>query len=310
MSRVAVCAVTYLRPHGLARLLEGLAALRFRQVPEPEIEIVVVDNDPARSAQPVCAEWAGRLRWPLRYLPEERRGVSHARNRAVAGAREAGAELLAFIDDDEVPQPAWLDELLRVQAGHRADVVAGPVLQVFEGEVPAWVTRGRFFETPRLATGARKEDPGAGNVLIRVDALRGMDEPFDPRFTLTGGEDTHLFLRLARAGAVMVWADEAVAMEWTPATRTRARWILQRVYRTANTWSACERELHPTPRAAAVRVAKAFARIGFGLATLPVAWVRGRGGIVRSLWYVAWGAGNLTGLTRLRFQEYRTIHGD
>jgi hypothetical protein len=25
---------------------------------------------------------------------------------------------------------------------------------------------------------------------------------------------------------------------------------------------------------------------------------------------VCWGAGNLTGLTRLRFQEYRTIHGD
>ena len=308
--KVAVCAVTYLRPQGLGRLLEGLSALEFQRMPEPEIEVVVVDNDPAGSGRAVCDEWAGRLRWPLRYHREEHRGVSHARNRAVTAARQAGAQLLAFIDDDEVPRPAWLEELLRVQAEHRADVVAGPVLQVFEGQVPGWVRKGRFFESPRLPTGARKEDPGAGNVLIRLAALESMPEPFDPRFTLTGGEDTHLFLRLARAGAVMVWADDAVALEWTPATRTRARWILQRVYRTANTWSACERELHPTAGAVAVRVAKALARIAFGVGTLPVSWVRGRGGVVRSLWYVCWGAGNLTGLTRLRFQEYRTIHGD
>lgn len=307
--KVAICAVTCMRPHGLARLFEGLAALRFEHAPEPEIELVVVDNDPAGSAEPVCAAWSGRLRWPLRYLREPQRGVSHARNRAVAGARDADADFLAFIDDDEVPRPEWLDELLRVQAAHDADVVAGPVLQVFEEPVPAWVERGRFFETRRLPTGAPKADPGAGNVLVRLATLEGMDEPFDPRFTLTGGEDTHLFLRLARAGAVMVWADEAVALEWTPPSRTRARWILQRVYRTANTWSACERELHPTPRAVAVRAAKALARIAFGLAALPVACVRGRAGVVRALWYVCWGAGNLTGLTGLRFQEYRTIHG-
>lgn len=308
--KVAVCAVTYLRPRGLARLLEGLCALRFAGARPPEMEIVVVDNDPARSAEAVCDEWSGRLPWPLRYRHEERRGVSHARNAAVAAAREAGADMMAFIDDDEVPQPGWLSELLRVQAQHGADVVAGPVLPVFEGEVPGWVKRGGFFEAPRLPTGAHKGDPGAGNVLIRMAALRDMPEPFDPRFTLSGGEDTHLFLRLAAAGAVMVWADEAVAHEWTPATRTRARWILQRVYRTANTWSVCEREFHPTLGAAVVRAGKGVARIGIGLATLPVALVRGRAGVVRSLWYVCWGAGNLTGLTRLRFQEYRTIHGD
>jgi GT2 family glycosyltransferase len=308
--KVAVCAVTYLRPRGLARLLEGLCTLRLEGAQPPELEIVVVDNDPARSAEAVCDEWSDRLPWPLRYRHEERRGVSHARNAAVAAAREAGADLMAFIDDDEVPQPGWLSELLRVQARHGADVVAGPVLPVFEGEVPDWVKRGGFFEAPRLPTGTHKRDPGAGNVLIRMAVLGNMPEPFDPRFTLTGGEDTHLFLRLAAAGAVMVWADEAVAHEWTPATRTRARWILQRVYRTANTWSACEREIDPSAGAAAMRVAKGLARIGIGVATLPAALVRGRSGVVRSLWYVCWGAGNLTGLTPLRFQEYRTIHGD
>jgi succinoglycan biosynthesis protein ExoM len=153
------------------------------------------------------------------------------------------------------------------------------------------------------------EHPGAGDVLIRAAALDAHPGPFDPRYTLTGGEDTHLFLRMARAGCVMVWADDAVAHEHTPPERARAGWILRRVYRTANTWSACERELHPSPAALAKRVAKGSARVAFGVATLPFAWVLGRHMLVRSLWYVCFGAGNLTGLTRLRYQEYRGVHG-
>lgn len=307
--KVAVCVTTYLRPQGLTRLFEGLAALCFGRSPRPELEVVVVDNDPERSAAPVCAEWEGRLGWPLRYAPEPRRGVSQARNRAVACAREGGADFIAFIDDDEVPEPDWLDELLRVQAEYDADVVSGPVIQLFEGEVPAWVRKGRFFEPKRFPTGSHRRDPGAGNVLIRVAALEGMEHPFDERFALTGGEDTHLFLRLAHAGRTMVWADDAVAYEWTPPSRTRVKWILLRVYRGANTWSACERELRPDARALAGRVAKGLARIGFGVALLPVSWLFGRHMVVRSLWYVCFGAGNLAGLTGLQYQEYRTTHG-
>ncbi len=305
--KVAVCVVTYLRPQGLERLLRALDGLRFDRGGAPELEVVVVDNDPEGSAAAVCREEAPGLRWPLRYEHEPRRGVSSARNRAVDAARGAG--FIAFIDDDEVPEPTWLEELLRVQAAYDADVVSGPVVQRFEGEVPEWVERGRFFDVRRLPTGAVREDPGAGNVLIRTAVLAGMEAPFDERFSLTGGEDTHLFLRLARAGCRMVWADDALAYEWTPPARTRAGWILRRVYRTANTWSACERELRPEPRALALRVAKGVARIAYGLALLPVSPVFGRHMVVRSLWYVCFGAGNLTGLTGLRYQEYRTTHG-
>lgn len=307
--KVAVCVVTYLRPRGLARLLDGLERLRFERVEMPGVEVVVVDNDPAGSARAVCDAAAPGLRWPVRYAHETRRGVSQARNRAVEEARRGGAEWIAFIDDDEVPDERWLDELLRVREEYGADVVAGPVPPVFEEGAPAWVERGGFFAPRRFATGTRFEHPGAGNVLLRTAVLDGMEAPFDERFALTGGEDTHLFLRLARAGATMVWADEAIAYEWTPPTRTRARWILLRVYRAANTWSACERELDSAPRVLAGRVAKGVARIGFGLALLPVSWIFGRHMMVRSLWYVCFGAGNLTGLTGLRYDEYKTVHG-
>ena len=40
--------------------------------------------------------------------------------------REARGRWLAFIDDDEVPEPEWLAELLRVQRTCGADAVRGP----------------------------------------------------------------------------------------------------------------------------------------------------------------------------------------
>lgn len=306
--RVSVCVLTFRRPFGLRTLLEGLEALEFRRSPEPDLEVVVVDNDPEGTAEEVCAAAAAGLRWPLRCVREARRGISHARNRAVASARP-GTELVAFIDDDMVPSPAWLDELLHAREAYGADVVLGPTLRRFEGEVPAWVRRGGFFGDRRMPTGTAVEHGGIGNSLIDARLLRESAAPFDERLALTGGEDTHFFLRAARAGKRLVWADEAVAYERVPASRATAGWILRRGYRVANTWSWCERELSLTPRVAALRVGKGLARIGMGLAMLPVGALLGRHVLVRGLYQVAFGAGNLAGLLGHHLREYRTTQG-
>jgi succinoglycan biosynthesis protein ExoM len=305
---VSVCIATFRRPQGLARVLRGVSRLTFQKVPRPDAEVLVVDNDPDGSARAVCEELRGEVPWPLRYVSEPRRGLSHVRNRAVERARER-SRLIAFIDDDEEPVPEWLDELLDAQRRFDADVVLGPALRRFEGEVPEWIRRGRFFEDTRYPTGTAVEHGGIGNALIHSRVLPESEPPFDERLALSGGEDTLFFLRLAREGRRMVWSDEAVIHEWIPPTRARAGWILQRVYRWANTWSLCERELRPGLRVALTRLGKGVARIGFGLAMLPVAWLGGRHRLVRSLWHVCYGAGNLTGLAGRRYDEYRVTHG-
>ena len=48
---LAICIATHKRPVGLERLITDLQALTFERCAEPEIEIVVVDNDPACSAK-------------------------------------------------------------------------------------------------------------------------------------------------------------------------------------------------------------------------------------------------------------------
>ena len=66
----------------------------------------------------------------MRYVQEPRRGISYARNTCLDHvARDA--EFFAMIDDDEVPELDWLEQLLCAQARAGADVVRGAVVPVF-----------------------------------------------------------------------------------------------------------------------------------------------------------------------------------
>lgn len=304
--KVAVCVCTLHRPLGLERLLEALGRLTFRG-PAPEVEVVVVDNDPAGSAGPVCREAREALPWPLRWCVEAERGIPQARNRAI---REAGdADCLAFIDDDEVPSPEWLDELLAVMREHDADAVAGPVLPRFEGRVARWLEEGGFFDRPRAPTGTPVEYVGTGNVLFRGALLRSLSPAFDPSLALTGGSDTHLSIRLARRGAKMVWADRAEVTDYVPESRATGRWLLQRSFRSGMVITLAERDVDPSARALATRLAKAFGRVLHGAALLPPSALRGRAAALRALRSASRGVGMLAGTLGVRYQEYRKIHG-
>lgn len=147
---VSICVATYQRPEGLKRLMAGLDRLIFTKLEQPQIEIILVDNDPTCSARTFCEQFQLQFKWSLKYFSEPQRGISYERNKAVAEASDA-ADFILFIDDDEVPEPAWLDELLIAQQAYNADVVAGPSLPFFPvPDTPEWVVKGKFFESPRF----------------------------------------------------------------------------------------------------------------------------------------------------------------
>jgi glycosyltransferase involved in cell wall biosynthesis len=114
---VSIIIPTFRRP---ARALVA-ARSALAQTCSLAFEIVLVDNDPAGSAM-----------GPLRALTDPRITVVHEPGAGVANARNAGlrvarADIIAFLDDDEIAPPAWLGALLRVQKLSGADVVFGPV---------------------------------------------------------------------------------------------------------------------------------------------------------------------------------------
>jgi succinoglycan biosynthesis protein ExoM len=306
--RVAVCVITYRRPQGLQRLLDGLGRQTFTRCPAPELRIIAVDNDPEGSAEAVCRTLQDRPGMTVEYLRESRRGIPFARNAAVLHVG-ASADFIAFVDDDEVPDPRWLDELLHAQAIHQAHVVSGPVISEFEDPPPAWVIRGRFFDRERLSTGAPLTVARTGNVLIKTDVFRAMNPIFDERMALTGGSDTHFFLRVWRAGFKMIWADDAVITEWVSGSRITAGYVLRRGYRTGNTRGICERDFGHARGQRGVGFVRATWWIAKGLLLLPPSLLMGTHAAVRAVRGMCAGAGYFAGRMGARFEEYRVTDG-
>lgn len=272
--------------------------------------VVVVDNDPGEAGRAVVdAARRGGFPYPITYAVEPERNIAHARNLSVALALQQSAEWVAFVDDDELVDPRWLVGLRDAAARFGADVVSGSIRPSCPRDTPAWLTRGKFFGQNEQTTGVWLDLAHTGNVLVEARLLASPQGPFDARFGLTGGSDSHLFMRLRREGARIVSAGEAVTYEQIPASRARAGWVLRRAFRVGNTAILCERGLASGGRPLR-RLGRATLRLGLGVAMLPLALVGGRGLAMEAAWNVVYGVGAYAGLLGYRYREYSRVHGE
>lgn len=227
--RVVVGVPTYRRPQELEALLPMLLA-QAGDLPGRQVEILVVDNDPAASAQEVvAAQDDASVHYALQPLP----GIAAVRNRILdVATHRLGADLVAMIDDDERPEPGWLAALVQTQVRTGAALVAGVVVPRFEGPLDPWVAAGRFhtrFHTQRnIPTGTPIDVAAAGNLLLDARQIRALGHRFDERVGLAGGEDTLFSRELHRRGGSMVWCADAVAVDRVPLERMTRRWVLTR----------------------------------------------------------------------------------
>src|SRR5580700_11309025 len=113
MSEIVVAIPTFRRPKGLERLLLALGLLDTSE----QLRVIVADNDAERREGVEVTERLAQTpyRWRLETLVVPERGIAQARNALVARALAvAGVEYLAMLDDDEWPEPTWLEAFLRV----------------------------------------------------------------------------------------------------------------------------------------------------------------------------------------------------
>lgn len=295
----------------MQRLLQSLKKLTFTRLFTPEIQVVVVDNDPNGEAIGFCDTLRADFAWQLDCYIEPQRGISYARNRAVAAVSKQ-ADFIAFVDDDETPEPTWLEELLLTQVRYSADVVHGPVLPKFQEPVPDWIVKGGFFEPQHKSTGQLLEVAYTNNVLVKADLLQKHSSPFDERFALTGGEDSYFFRNLYAAGCRIVWANDANVYETIPSSRTNIYWLLQRNYRSCLTYSVwqqeCKRDFLQRIHAQLYIGVKGLICLGMGIARFVMGFLWSYQARASALIQVARGLGCLASLVGISYAEYRVIH--
>ncbi|MEK6290450.1 MAG: glycosyltransferase family A protein [Paraburkholderia tropica] len=196
--RIAVVVPTWRRPDLLTRCLEALCV---QTLSPDDYEIVVCDDGPDDATRTTVERFAAThaARGPaIRYLPvRETQGPAAARN---AGWRAAHAPLIAFTDDDTVPDAGWLRAGLA--ALEHADAAAGRIV------VPLAAAPSDY---ERDASGLARTEFATANAFVRRSAL-AQTGGFDERFTAAWREDSDLQFALLQAGAHIVRADEAIVL--------------------------------------------------------------------------------------------------
>jgi GT2 family glycosyltransferase len=210
---VSVVVCTRERPDDLARCLSALS----EQTVSP-LEVIVVDNAPRTDRTRAVA-----LEHGVRYVVEPRPGLDCARN---AGLRASRAPIVAYTDDDAVPEPEWAAVLLGVLEDGEVAGVAGNMLpleieteaqRLFERYLGGEAGRRRRDERRTFASPfppAAGGHVGAGaNMAFRravLEALGGFDEAFDAGTITCSGGDTEMFGRALAAGCRLVYEPRAV----------------------------------------------------------------------------------------------------
>ena len=191
---------THNRAARLERLLAGLAEQTY---PAERLEVVIVDDGSSdRTAALLARAEADH--------GERLRTITRARSAGPATAREqgwraAGGELIAFTDDDCVPDPRWVERAVGAWDGEAHSFVQGRT----EPDPAELELLGPFSRTIQVS----ELHPAFNtcNILYPralLERIGGFDtDGFD---RAPGGEDCDLGWRAIEAGARPVFAAEAV----------------------------------------------------------------------------------------------------
>ena len=307
---LTIAMLTYRRNNYLAQVIPELLA-QADDVCDAQTtaSVLIVDNDPqagaravveaARAAlageqpqtaeppeQAVLSEPSGsadsdKATLRLVYVHEPEPGIVAGRNRALSQAH--GSDALIFIDDDEIPSPGWLKALVSTWRAQGCAAVTGPTPPTFEVDPSAWVVASGAFDSWEAADGAQVRSADTGNLLLDLAVVEDLGLRFDPRYGLTGGEDSLFTRQLTRAGGVIRFAAGAVVTKRVPAARARRTWVLERSLRSGSSWARVRIDTAgPADGGASGRLARLRLRLGYGAKGLAKAGIDGaRAGVAR-----------------------------
>jgi glycosyltransferase involved in cell wall biosynthesis len=199
--KISVIIPTYNRAEHLRRTIRYL----LDQSDAPEHEILVIDDGSTDSTLELIHEFEEKLAGKLRRIPAGHHGPAAARNLGIIKAR---GNIIAMIDDDCLPEPDWLANLIRgFEKDDRLAGIGGQTLPVDDTNI--W---SRFQD---LFAMRKPHEDGSGitflltnNAAFRRDHLIEIGG-FDETFPAAAGEDVDLCMRLRAKGYTLGYEPKA-----------------------------------------------------------------------------------------------------
>jgi glycosyltransferase involved in cell wall biosynthesis len=227
---IVIC--TYNRASGLDLMLENLS--RQSCGDRARWRVLVVDNASTDATAEVVTRHRRKALLPdLRYVLEPAPGLTVARLR---GARETTAPWIAFVDDDNFLEPAWLEAVARAIWMHGdAGGIGSKVILDWEAKPPYYLNEFGFcFAAQDHGEADCIVDSlaGAGMVLSRKALVDSgwLDQPLVADRVgakLTSGGDVEMAQRVRSAGYDLWFVPDAVLRHRIPVSRMTRRYLFR-----------------------------------------------------------------------------------
>ncbi len=237
---ISVIIATCNRCEDLNKVLESLS----KQIGDGSFscEIIVVDNNSTDSTKEAVIAYQDKFKqissddlvFELRYLFEPAQGKTRAINK---GIREAQGSIIAFTDDDAIPDPKWLRSIVRCFEDNGCDGVGGRVLPIYPENTPPWIKDNHDLISGPIVMYDRGEECkkyqrsmyeffGANYAFKRVifDECGFFREDIGPGAG-TYGDDTEFVCRLEKMGKDLRYCGEALVWHPSDITRMNLRYI-------------------------------------------------------------------------------------
>ena len=124
MKKLIICICTYKRNKSLCECIKSLQNLDNSS--KIKIIILIIDNTKNYQSLKLITKLKKNLKYKIIQINEIKRGVVHARNKALKELKKLNPEYVSFIDDDCTTNKSWLVNILKIIKKNKADVVTGP----------------------------------------------------------------------------------------------------------------------------------------------------------------------------------------
>jgi GT2 family glycosyltransferase len=209
IAKITVAIPTLDRPDGLLRCLEALL-IQGTVLPK---EVLVIDQGNHQMGEKAINGVCSNSDVAIVHCSQARLGLSAARNLA---SSQATQEIIAFTDDDCVPDPDWLASIERTFASNsKLDGVTGRILPFGDASPELFPISTRTSKKGAMFQGRKFPwDVGSGgNFAIKREKLQqvnGYDERLGTGSAGKSAEDIDIFYRLLLAGTIIRYQPETV----------------------------------------------------------------------------------------------------
>jgi glycosyltransferase involved in cell wall biosynthesis len=230
---ITVILCTYNRSESLAKALASVAVQELS--PGVRWEVLVVDNNSRDQTPAVVRKFSDEYPGRFRYLFEPQPGKSFALN---AGIAEARGSILAFLDDDVVVEPKWLEKLTATMRSGEWAGTGGRIVPGWSCPPPKWLpcfdkqALGPLVAfAPSSEAGPLLEPPFGTNMAFRkvlFEKYGGFRTDLGPRpGSEIRSEDTEFGARLLAAGERLRYEPTAVVYHEVPKNRVCKEYFLK-----------------------------------------------------------------------------------